>query len=142
MALAGVVIVTMVIGHTHLMTHLVTVMDRRMVVVGVGGQRCHERSAHHEQCNDSRAMAGNASGGLDDHAGLLCGEDNVAVPGRRVNTVGKNSLHCIQLCSCEAKERKLLRLLEACLCGFSCERPSPPKRLLQERAHACYDVGA
>jgi hypothetical protein len=48
MTLAGVVIVTMVIGNPCVVADLVTVVNRPMVVVGIGGQRCHERGAHHE----------------------------------------------------------------------------------------------
>jgi hypothetical protein len=53
MALAGRVIVTMVVGHARVVADLVTMVRRRMVgirmmVVGIGGQRRHERGAHHE----------------------------------------------------------------------------------------------
>jgi hypothetical protein len=108
MTLAGGVVVTVMVGHARVVADLVTVMDRRMMVVGVSGQRCHEGGAHHEQCENSRAVLGVASG-FDRHAGLLCGEHNVAVPDRRVNTYGNRAMRAFRKVDERRRRRKLLR---------------------------------
>jgi hypothetical protein len=66
-ALTGGVIVTMVIGHTHRLADLVTMVHRVMrrsgvMVVGVGSQGRHERGGHDEKAENPRTLVAGASG--------------------------------------------------------------------------------